>query len=65
MVDTTLLMFRLNRELKKQWPTAAERKGATFYAVMRVLQLRRLRLPPPRVRAGGRPVKPKKAKGAK
>ena len=65
VVDTTLLMFRLNRELKKQWPTTAERKGALFYATMRVLQLRRLRLPPPRVRAGGKPVKPKKPKTAK
>ena len=65
VVDTTLLMFRLNRELKKQWPTTAERKGALFYATMRVLQLRRLRLPPPRLRAGGKPVKPKKPKTAK
>jgi hypothetical protein len=65
IVDTALLMFRMNRELKRRWPAAAERKGATLYAVMRVLQLRRLRLPPPRVRPGGKPVKPKAPKAAK
>jgi hypothetical protein len=59
LVDTTLLLLRMNRELKKRWPVEAERKGATFYGLMRVLQLRRLRLPPPRVRRGGRPVEPK------
>ncbi len=59
LVDTTLLMMRLGRELKKQWPADAERKGATFYGLMRVLQIRRLRLPPPRLRRGGKPVVPK------
>ena len=59
LVDTTVLMARLSRELKKQWPSQAERKGATFYGLMRVLQIRRLRLPPPRLRRGGRPVQPK------
>jgi hypothetical protein len=59
IVDTTVLMFRMNRELKKQWPTARERKGATLYGLMRVLQIRRLRLPPPRLRRGGKPVVPK------
>ncbi len=59
IVDTTVLMARLSRELKKQWPSDAERKGATFYGLMRVLQIRRLRLPPPRLRRGGRPVQPK------
>ncbi len=65
IVDTTLLMFRMNRELKRRWPAPSERKGTTLYAVMRVLQLRRLRLPPPRVRPGGKPVKPKQPKPAK
>jgi hypothetical protein len=65
IVDTALLMFRMNRELARRWPTKAERKGTTLYAVMRVLQLRRLRIPPPRVRPGGKPVKPKAPKAAK
>jgi hypothetical protein len=59
VVDTTLLMMRMRRELKKQWPSDADRKGATFYGLMRVLQIRRLRLPPPRIRRNGRPVEPK------
>ena len=56
IVDTTVLLLRMRRELKAQWPSEAERKGATFYALMRVLQIRRLRLPPPRLRRGGKPV---------
>lgn len=59
VVDTTVLLLRMNAKLKEQWPAKAERKGATFYALMRVLQLRRLRLPPPRVRRNGQPVVPK------
>jgi hypothetical protein len=59
IVDTTVLMMRMSRELKKQWPADVDRKGATFYGLMRVLQIRRLRLPPPRLRRGGRPVTPK------
>ena len=56
VVDTTVLLLRMNAKLKATWPDPAERKGATFYALMRVLQLRRLRLPPPRVRRNGQPV---------
>lgn len=59
IVDTTVLMMRMKRALKKQWPSEAERKGATFYGLMRVLQIRRLRLPPPRLRRNGKPVTPK------
>ena len=59
LVDTSVLLLRMNREIKKQWPADADRKGATFYGLMRVLQIRRLRLPPPRVRRGGKPVRPK------
>lgn len=65
IVDTSLILFRLSSELKRRWPSPAERKGATLYGLMRVLQLRRLRLPPPRVRAGGKPVKPKAPKQPK
>jgi hypothetical protein len=59
IADTTLLTWRMNRELRKRWPDAADRKGASLYGVMRVLQFRRLRLPPPAVRRGGAPVTPK------
>ena len=61
-VDTFVLLFQLNRRAKEAFPNASERKGITLYAVLRTLQLRRLRLPPPRVRRGGAPVPPKKPK---
>jgi hypothetical protein len=64
IVDTSLLLFRMSRELKQRWPADAERRGAMLYGLMRVLQLRKLRIPPPRVRPGGRPVKVKGAKSA-
>jgi hypothetical protein len=60
IVDMTILLMRLRGKLAKQFPDPADRKGTMFYAAMRALQIRRLRLPPPRVRPGGRPVEPKK-----
>lgn len=65
VVDSFLIMWKLNRQLKAQFPDKADRKGSTFYAIMRTLQLRRLRLPPPRVRRGGEPMPPKKTPGRK
>jgi len=62
IVDTTVLLMRMTRQLKARWPDPADRKGAVFYALMRVLQLRRLRLPPPKVRRNGQPVPPKAPK---
>jgi hypothetical protein len=59
VLDTAYLLWRLNRNLKERFPAKADRKGALFYAGMRTLQLRRLRLPPPRVKRGGAPVEPK------
>lgn len=59
VLDTVLVLRRMNRELAAKWPDKADRKGATWYALMRILQIRKLRLPPPRFRAGGRPVTPK------
>ncbi len=65
ILDTGLMLFRLQNQLKKQWPDKSDRKGVTFYAIMRALQIRRLRLPPPRFKAGGRPVTPKAPKQPK
>lgn len=64
-VDTALLIWRMNRALAQKWPDKSDRRGVTFYALMRNLQIRRLRVPPPQVRAGGRPVERKqpRAKG--
>lgn len=58
-IDTVILLFTLNRRAKAALPDPADRKGLTLYAALRTLQMRRLRLPPPRVRRGGKPVEPK------
>jgi hypothetical protein len=60
--DAILMTTRLRKRLKKEFHDPKELKGVNFYAIMRALQLRRLRLPPPRVRVGGAPVQPKTAK---
>lgn len=58
-LDSIVLVFQLNKRAKDAFPNEADRKGITLYALLRTLQLRRLRLPPPRVRRGGKPVLPK------
>lgn len=55
-VDTAVLLITLNRRAKKLFPDAKARKGLTMYAALRTIQLRRLRLPKPRVRRGGAPI---------
>jgi len=55
VIDTTILLISMNVGAKKRFPEKAERKGITLYAALRVLQLRRLRLPKPRVKRGGAP----------
>lgn len=60
--DTLFLVWRIRSALAAEFPDPAERKGAVFYGVMRALQIRKLRLPPPKVRAGGAPVRPKTPK---
>jgi Protein of unknown function (DUF3043) len=52
-------LISLNKQLKQQWPDKAARKGCLPYCALRALQIRKLRIPPPRVRPGGEPVKPK------
>lgn len=53
-VDTLWLLFRLKRALKAEFPDESL-KGTTFYTMMRVLQLRWLRMPKPQVKIGGAP----------
>lgn len=56
VVDTAVLLVTLSMRAKREFPEKRDRKGLLLYATMRALQLRRLRLPPPRVRRGGAPV---------
>ncbi|MFM9136215.1 MAG: DUF3043 domain-containing protein [bacterium] len=56
--DTVYILWRLNRALRQRFPDKAERKGALLYGTLRTLQLRRFRLPPPRVKRGQQPPEP-------
>ncbi len=51
LVDTIFLVWRLKRDLKQRFPDEST-KGATFYAILRSLQLRFLRMPKPQVKLG-------------
>ncbi|HEX6444884.1 MAG TPA: DUF3043 domain-containing protein [Streptosporangiales bacterium] len=50
-VDSYLLVRRMNRIVRERHPDHTER-GLAMYAVMRSLQIRRLRLPKPKVQPG-------------
>ena len=50
VVDAVMLRLRLRREIGQRFPE--EHGGHTFYALMRSMQIRRLRIPKPRVRIG-------------
>ncbi|MBB0244325.1 DUF3043 domain-containing protein [Streptomyces alkaliphilus] len=54
IVDWVALRFRLKRALKERFPNESH-KGAYPYALMRTLQVRRLRLPKPQVKRGEAP----------
>jgi hypothetical protein len=54
LVDTSWLLFRIKRALRTKLPDESL-KGATFYTIMRVLQLRLMRMPKPQVKIGGAP----------
>ena len=53
IIDSVLLARRLKRGLKRSFPDESQR-GALPYALMRSMQIRRFRLPPPRIKAGNR-----------
>jgi len=59
VLDTILVGILLGKSLKKEFPDKAQRKGAVSYGVLRALQLRRFRIPPPRIKPGGKPIAPK------
>ncbi len=54
LLDTSWLLFRIKRALREKFPDEPL-KGTTFYTVMRVLQLRWMRMPKPQVKIGGAP----------
>ncbi|MFE7977989.1 DUF3043 domain-containing protein [Streptomyces shenzhenensis] len=54
VLDSLLSGFRLRKRLGERFPDQ-NRRGAIAYALMRSLQMRRLRLPKPQVKRGERP----------
>lgn len=54
VVDSFSTAFRLKRALRQRFPDESL-KGAVAYALMRTLQMRRMRLPKPQVARGERP----------
>ncbi|MES4889873.1 DUF3043 domain-containing protein [Streptomyces sp. NPDC096012] len=54
VLDSAVSGFRLRKRLKERFPDQNTR-GAVAYALMRSLQMRRLRLPKPQVKRGERP----------
>jgi hypothetical protein len=59
IVECIFIGIRVNAVIKREYPEKAERKGITFYAIMRGLQIRKFRIPPATVKSGGRPIEPK------
>lgn len=51
VVDVLMLRFRLRREMGRRFP-GEPTKGITFYAALRSLQMKFLRLPKPQVKIG-------------
>lgn len=51
VVDMVMLRFRLRRELTRRFPTEPV-KGTTYYAVMRAMQMKFMRLPKAQVKIG-------------
>lgn len=54
VIDSIISAFRLKKQLTARFPDVPK-KGAIPYALMRSLQMRRLRLPKPQVKRGERP----------
>lgn len=50
-LDMAILSVRVKKEFRKRFPDD-DRRGQTFYAIMRAMQIRRLRLPKPTVKPG-------------
>jgi len=59
ILDCIFIGVRVHAVTKLDHPEKSDRKGLTFYAIMRGLQIRKFRIPPATVKAGGRPIEPK------
>ena len=57
-LDTSWLLFRIKRAIRAKYPDESL-KGTTFYTLMRVLQIRFMRMPKPQVKIGGAPRQPR------
>lgn len=53
-LDTVWMLWRLRQQLKVRFPDE-DTRGANFYAIMRMLQLRPMRQPKAKVKLGGKP----------
>ncbi|HEY9354404.1 MAG TPA: DUF3043 domain-containing protein, partial [Nocardioides sp.] len=51
IINLIALRFLLRKELKRRFPDN-DLKGTTYYAIMRSIQIRPLRLPKPQVKIG-------------
>jgi len=56
IVDAFLMWRGLRKRLRAKFGANGEQRGLTMYAVMRVFQIRRARLPKPQVKHGQRPA---------
>ncbi|MFD0069217.1 DUF3043 domain-containing protein, partial [Streptomyces sp. NPDC127574] len=54
VLDSVGIAIRMRKQLAQRFPDQST-KGAVRYALMRTLQMRRLRLPKPQVKRGERP----------
>ncbi|MFF3844009.1 DUF3043 domain-containing protein [Streptomyces sp. NPDC002328] len=54
VLDSIVTGFRLKKQLAERFPDE-NRRGAVAYALMRSLQMRRLRLPKPQLKRGAKP----------
>lgn len=55
VIEVGFTMWRMRRALAEKLPKESPR-GAMFYGVLRMVQLRFLRMPKPQVRPGGKPI---------
>ena len=52
ILDSILLARKVTRRLRERFPKETSRRGTIFYAIMRSLSFRRMRMPAPRVKIG-------------